>query len=54
MNDDSAFCFDLDGTVTRRNTPIIAKEAGIHEEISALTTATIRGVIPFKEFFVKV
>tara|TARA_Y100000768_G_scaffold333690_1_gene273899 strand:- start:31956 stop:32558 length:603 start_codon:yes stop_codon:yes gene_type:complete len=52
MNDDSAFCFDLDGTVTRDEIlPIIAKEAGIHEEISALTTATIRGVIPFKESF---
>ena len=52
MNYNSAFCFDLDGTVTRDEIlPIIAKEAGIYEEISALTTATINGVIPFKESF---
>ena len=52
MNYNSAFCFDLDGTVTRDEIlPIIAKEAGIYEEIFALTTATINGVIPFKESF---
>lgn len=46
------FCFDLDGTITKQEIlPIIASEAGIHEEIEALTKATISGVIPFKQSF---
>lgn len=47
-----AFCFDLDGTLTRYEIlPILAREAGLFEEISALTDATIKGVIPFNKSF---
>ncbi|MDR7119208.1 HAD family phosphatase [Rheinheimera soli] len=47
-----AYCFDLDGTLTRLELlPMIANEIGLHEEISALTEATIKGVIPFRKSF---
>lgn len=47
-----AFCFDLDGTLTKQETlPLIANELGIHEEINLLTTLTLNGVIPFKNSF---
>jgi phosphoserine phosphatase len=47
-----AYCFDLDGTLTRAELlPMIANEIGLHEEISALTEATIKGVIPFRKSF---
>lgn len=47
-----AYCFDLDGTVTREELlPLIAKELGLFDEITALTEATIKGVIPFKKSF---
>jgi HAD superfamily phosphoserine phosphatase-like hydrolase len=48
----TAFCFDLDGTVTQEEIlPLLAKEVNLYEEISALTEATIKGVIPFKKSF---
>lgn len=47
-----AFCFDLDGTVTREEVlPIIASELGLVEEIGFLTDMTIRGQIPFDMSF---
>lgn len=48
----TAFCFDFDGTVTKEELlPLIAKEAGIYDEIEALTEATIKGIIPFNKSF---
>lgn len=48
----TAFCFDLDGTVTRDEIlPVLSREVGLFEEISALTDATIKGVIPFRKSF---
>jgi HAD superfamily phosphoserine phosphatase-like hydrolase len=52
MKPDTAFCFDLDGTVTRKEVlPIIASELGLAEEIGFLTEMTIRGQIPFEMSF---
>lgn len=48
----TAFCFDFDGTLTRRELlPLIAAEVGLYEEIMALTQATIQGVLPFESSF---
>jgi len=48
----TAICFDLDGTVTRQEIlPRLAIEAGLEEEIATLTSATIRGLIPFESSF---
>lgn len=48
----TAYCFDLDGTVTKEEVlPILSREVGLFEEISALTDATIQGVIPFRKSF---
>lgn len=48
----TAFCFDLDGTVTRAEVlPIIAEHVDLAEEIGLLTEATIKGVIPFEKSF---
>lgn len=47
-----AFCFDLDGTVTKQEIlPLIAKELDLHEEISLLTQLTLDGLIPFQNSF---
>ncbi len=47
-----AFCFDLDGTITRLEVlPVIAAELGLAEEIGLLTQMTIRGQIPFEMSF---
>lgn len=47
-----AFCFDLDGTLTKEEIlPILAKEVQLFEEISALTDATIQGILPFEKSF---
>lgn len=52
MRRDTAFCFDLDGTVTRLEVlPVIAAELGLAEEIGFLTQMTIRGQIPFEMSF---
>ena len=48
----TAFCFDLDGTITRREIlPAIASEVGLSEEIALLTRLTIQGLIPFESSF---
>ncbi|MFC4848196.1 HAD family phosphatase [Hephaestia sp. GCM10023244] len=44
----TAFCFDLDGTVTRTEIlPCIASELGISDEMETLTRATMDGHIDF-------
>lgn len=49
---EKAFCFDLDGTLTKEEIlPILAKEIQLFEEISALTDATIQGILPFEKSF---
>jgi len=46
----SAFCFDLDGTLTTTEIlPCIAAELGIAEEIATLTRLTMDGLIPFED-----
>lgn len=48
----TVYCFDLDGTVTRDEIlPVLSREIGLFEEISALTDATIKGFIPFRKSF---
>jgi len=47
-----AFCFDLDGTLTKEEIlPIIAKEVDLFEEINILTDVTMKGFIPFANSF---
>lgn len=49
MNE-TAFCFDLDGTLTTTEIlPCIAAELGIAEEIDTLTRLTMAGLIPFDD-----
>ncbi|TWI02884.1 HAD superfamily phosphoserine phosphatase-like hydrolase/P-type E1-E2 ATPase [Luteimonas cucumeris] len=46
----TAFCFDLDGTLTSTEIlPSIASEAGIAEEIATLTRITMEGLIGFDD-----
>lgn len=48
----TAFCFDLDGTVTQEEIlPLLSQEIGLFEEMQVLTEATIKGVIPFDRSF---
>lgn len=48
----TAYCFDLDGTLTRQELlPLIAETVGLEDEISLLTQATIDGVLPFDKSF---
>lgn len=48
----TAFCFDLDGTVTKQEIlPLISKKVGLHEEINLLTDITLKGLIPFETSF---
>lgn len=48
----TAFCFDLDGTLTKQEIlPLIAKEIDIEEEIKILTVLTIQGKINFESSF---
>lgn len=48
------FLFDLDGTVTMRETlPIISGYFGCEEQIEELTTRTVAGNIPFIESFIR-
>lgn len=43
-------CFDLDGTLTRRELlPLIANEVGLEHEFEVLTKLTVDGVISFEE-----
>lgn len=52
MNNESAFAFDLDGTITAAEIlPRIGREIDLFEEISLLTEATIQGLIPFEKSF---
>ena len=47
-----AFCFDLDGTLTREEIlPQIAKHVGLYEEIDLLTKITMDGLITFDKSF---
>lgn len=49
---DTAFCFDLDGTVTTTEIlPCIASEIGIADEMAVLTRSTMDGHIPFESSF---
>lgn len=46
------YCFDLDGTITAQEIlPLMAAELNLYDEISALTVATINGLIPFEQSF---
>ncbi len=48
----TAFCFDMDGTITKTELlPCIAAELGIADEIAALTKATMDGHIEFEPSF---
>lgn len=48
----TAFCFDLDGTITIEEVlPIIANKTNFSEEIEALTKATLSGALHFKQSF---
>jgi HAD superfamily phosphoserine phosphatase-like hydrolase len=52
MESGTAFCFDLDGTVTTQEIlPQIAAAAGLSDEINVLTEATLKGVLPFEKSF---
>jgi phosphoserine phosphatase len=47
-----AFCFDMDGTITKAEVlPCIASELGIVDEMAALTKATMDGHIDFEASF---
>ena len=46
------YCFDLDGTITSQEIlPLLAAELDLYDEISALTKATINGLITFEQSF---
>jgi phosphoserine phosphatase len=48
----TAFCFDLDGTITKEEMLVVlAKKMGLVEEFSLLTEATMAGVLPFAASF---
>jgi HAD superfamily phosphoserine phosphatase-like hydrolase len=52
MRADTAYCFDLDGTVTMEEiVPRIAQIAGLYDEMQVLTDATLKGVLPFEKSF---
>jgi HAD superfamily phosphoserine phosphatase-like hydrolase len=46
----TAYCFDLDGTITSTELlPSIAADVGVAEEIETLTRVTMDGLIPFEQ-----
>lgn len=48
------FLFDLDGTVTAKETlPIISEHFGCSDKISELTTKTVQSNVPFIENFIR-
>ncbi len=48
----TAFCFDLDGTITQEEIiPLIAQDLDLQEEFQVLTTATVEGLLPFSGSF---
>jgi phosphoserine phosphatase len=52
MPSETAFCFDLDGTVTTEEIlPKIAAAAALADEMHVLTQATLKGVLPFEKSF---
>lgn len=53
-NKDIVFVFDLDGTITSKETlPLISKHFGVDGKIQDLTKKTVEGNIPFIESFIK-
>lgn len=54
MKRKTIFLFDLDGTVTKKETlPIISGYFGIKEQIDKLTNESLLGNIPFVESFIR-
>jgi HAD superfamily phosphoserine phosphatase-like hydrolase len=52
QKEQSYFCFDFDGTVSSAEAlPLLAKEAGIEEEMETLTDITVKGLLPFPQSF---
>ena len=50
----TAFCFDLDGTITSAEIlPELGKKLGKYDELMELTNQTLSGSIPFEESFRK-
>ena len=48
----TAFCFDLDNTITRQEIlPVLAYDLGLFEEMTTLTRLTMDGVVPFETSF---
>jgi len=48
----TAFCFDMDGTITSEEIlPVLAKEVSLFEEIEILTKITMDGILPFEKSF---
>ena len=48
------FLFDLDGTITKKETlPLIADYFNIADEIGSLTKETLQGNVPFVESFIR-
>jgi len=48
----TAFCFDLDGTLTKAELlPLIGAQLGMFDELMELTTATLQGLVPFETSF---
>ena len=48
------FLFDLDGTVTSKETlPIIAEHFGVQDQIAELPHHTVQGNVPFVESFIR-
>lgn len=52
MPNDTAYCFDLDSTVTTTEIlPQLSKELGIEQDMKLLTELTMQGLIPFERSF---
>ena len=52
MSKTTWFCFDFDGTVSSVEAlPLLAREAGIAEEMATLTDITMRGILAFPQSF---
>lgn len=50
----TTFIFDLDGTITQKETlPLIANHFGVQEKIEILTRETVLGRVPFVESFIR-
>jgi HAD superfamily phosphoserine phosphatase-like hydrolase len=52
LSKDTAFCFDLDGTITQTELlPLIAAEIGLERDMAALTKAAMEGRTAFEPSF---